>query len=364
MYLLNKQRSDMEQLNYTLTNEDGTPFLREYVYHVGSFHYNWHKEIEILCVLSGRVEVCSGGMLYELEEDDLLLVNANVGHATLSRAVDSTIMLLRVNPSFLKKGCPDFERRSIRLCSDAASRNDSRFVKIRHCMAQMLISHFSDDPLDTFAFNAALNALAWILLSKFQPQLQNAAVYSDRKDEKNIHEMIQFLEERYREKLTLQDMAKRWNYSATYASQMFKEYVGINFYDYLTRIRLRQATRALSESDRKILDIASENGFQDLKSFNTKFREIFGRSPSDYRRSLEKEHIRYDSTFKKIFVALDNQRVMDKLTSYIDPATTDPSAVVSLQRPELTVDTSKRDEELKDIAEQLKKIAIRLSGES
>ena len=36
----------MEQLNYTLTNEDGTPFLREYVYHVGSFHYNWHKEIE------------------------------------------------------------------------------------------------------------------------------------------------------------------------------------------------------------------------------------------------------------------------------------------------------------------------------
>ncbi len=41
----------MQQLSYTLENAEGKTYLREYVYYVGSFHYNWHKEIELICVL-------------------------------------------------------------------------------------------------------------------------------------------------------------------------------------------------------------------------------------------------------------------------------------------------------------------------
>ena len=351
----------MTQLNYAIEDSEGRPILREYVYHVGSFHYNWHREIELLCVLSGQVEVCSGASVYDLEEDDLLLINANVGHATLSRAVDSTILLLRVDPSFFRKGCPDFERRQIHLCSDRHTRGEARFARLRRCMAQLMLSHFSDDPLDSFAFDAALNALAWLLLRDFAPQLPLSAVYSGREDTKNVQEMIQFLEARYREKITLQDMARRWNYSPTYASQLFKEAVGINFYDYLTRIRLRQATRDLTETDRKILDIAADNGFQDLKSFNTKFREIFGRSPSDYRRSLGEDHVRYDATFKKTFVDLDDGTILEKLRAYADPQAPDAPAAPAPERPAAAGPDPKA---LQAMAQELIKIARRLTDPS
>ena len=50
----------MQQLSYTLENAEGKTYLREYVYYVGSFHYNWHKEIELICVLNGQIEVCAG----------------------------------------------------------------------------------------------------------------------------------------------------------------------------------------------------------------------------------------------------------------------------------------------------------------
>ncbi|MBQ8952652.1 MAG: AraC family transcriptional regulator [Clostridia bacterium] len=331
----------MDQLNYTVQREDGKPFLREYVYHVGSFHYNWHREIELLCVLTGRVEVCAEGRVYELEENDLLLINANVGHATLSREVDSTVMLLRIDPSFFKSACPEFERSQIQLHSNKGNRGELRFVTIRRCMALMLLSKFSGDPLSAFAFDSALYTFAWMLLRNFPPQPQMAAAYSDKEDEKNVHEMIRYLEEQYREKITLQDMAKRWNYSSTYASQLFKEYVGINFYDYLTRIRLRQATRDLSETNRKILDIAAENGFQDLKSFNSKFREIFGRSPSDYRKSLAEEHVRYDATFKKAFVTAGDEAVLQKLRAYAAPEwSLVPPSIPDDMMPSLSVPAS------------------------
>ncbi|MBQ9198340.1 MAG: AraC family transcriptional regulator [Clostridia bacterium] len=354
----------MQQLNYTLDYPDGKPLLRQYVYHVASFHYNWHKEIELLCVMRGSVEVCAGTDIFELGEDDLLLINANVGHATLSRSLDSVIMLVRIDPSFFKKAYPDFEHRRIRLYSQQSNRNENRFSALRSCMARMMLAKLSDDGLSAFAYDGALYTLAWRLLRDFQPEEQAAAVFSDKENESNVHGMIQYLEQHYRQRITLQDMARQWNYSTTYASQLFKEYVGINFYDYLTRIRLRQATRDLSETQKKIVDIAAENGFQDLKSFNTKFREMFGRSPSDYRRSLAEEHIRYDATFKKIFITTEDEGVMEKLRAYTEetvPPVGGQETPVSCTRPSAL---DKQAKKLENMAESLKKIAEQIKKQS
>lgn len=353
----------MKQLNYCLENAHGKAYLRQYVYYVGSFHYNWHKEVEILCVLNGQVEVCAGGHVYDLKADDLLLINANVGHATLSRVPDSAIMLLRVSPDFLKKACPDFEHTEIRLCSRADNRAERRFSELRRCMAVMLLSQISNQPLRTFAFDSALYTFAWTLLREFPPRRQNNTLYSDKDDEQHVHEIIQFLEDHYQEKISLQEIAKRWNYSSTYTSQLFKEYVGINFYDYLTRIRLRQATRMLSETEMRVVDIASESGFQDLKSFNTKFRGIFGRSPTDYRKSLFEEHARYDASFKEVFISSDDAFIMEKIRYYAEQnGSVTQKLEVREEKPAVRDGLSR--EKARDIANQLKKIAASLETES
>lgn len=356
----------MQKFSYTLNYPDGKPFLRQYAYHVSSFHYNWHKEIELICVLRGNVEVCAGKGFYELEEDDMLLINANVGHATLSRAVDSVILLIRVDPSFFKKIYPDFEHHRIRLYSKESDASPASFALLRKHMAQMMLAKLSDAPISAFAFDGALYMLAWILLRDFPPMEQEAAVYSDKENENNVHSMIHYLEEHFREKLTLHDMAKQWNYSSTYASQLFKEHVGINFYDYLTRLRLRHAIRDLSNTQNRILDIAAENGFQDLKSFNTKFREIFGRTPSDYRRSLAEEHIRYNENSKMEFSQEDYARILDKLRTYTaengtNAQSSPPVSVIAKPKDSRLMKQAKQ---LERMAENLKKIAGQLSDES
>ena len=49
----------------------------EYIYEIGTFHYNWHKDLEILVILKGSVEVCTENKLFFLEEDDVTLINSN-----------------------------------------------------------------------------------------------------------------------------------------------------------------------------------------------------------------------------------------------------------------------------------------------
>ena len=110
-----------------------------------------------------------------------------------------------------------------------------------------------------------------------------------------MYEIIQFLEEHYQEKISLQEIAKHWNYSSSYTSQLFKEYVGINFYDYLTRIRLRQATRMLSETDMRVLDIASENGFQDLDMHISLYKSMKNKEKSrETDAAGSREEVIYD----------------------------------------------------------------------
>ena len=42
---------------------------------------------------------------------------------------------------------------------------------------------------------------------------------------------------------------------------LVKGHIGLNFYDYLMRIRLREATLELCSTDKTILEVAGDNGF-------------------------------------------------------------------------------------------------------
>ena len=93
--------------------------------------------------------------------------------------------------------------------------------------------------------------------------------------------------------------------------------MGINFYDYLTRIRLREATLELSKSDKIISDIALSNGFSDIKAFNKAFKTAFGKTPTEYRNQLNHDTKQNDSIFKREFVSLDDEYVNNTLMEYV-----------------------------------------------
>lgn len=103
-----------------------------------------------------------------------------------------------------------------------------------------------------------------------------------------IQRARQYITEHQAEEISLGDVAKAVNTSTFYFCKMFKKTTGLNFTDYLARLRVEKAKNLLLNPNARISEIAFHVGFQSLSHFNRVFRRIVGQSPTDYRSKLPK----------------------------------------------------------------------------
>jgi len=91
----------------------------------------------------------------------------------------------------------------------------------------------------------------------------------------------EFIQEHQTENLRLGHVARAVN-----TSTMFKKVTGINFTDYLSRVRIEKSKNLLLNPNLRVSEIAFEVGFQSLTHFNRVFKKILGQSPTEYRAQL------------------------------------------------------------------------------
>jgi AraC-like DNA-binding protein len=96
----------------------------------------------------------------------------------------------------------------------------------------------------------------------------------------------EYIIEHQADDLSLGQVAKAVNTSTFYFCKMFKKVTGINFTDYLSRVRIEKSKNLLLNPNLRISEIAFEVGFQSLTHFNRVFKKILGQSPTQYRSHL------------------------------------------------------------------------------
>ena len=96
----------------------------------------------------------------------------------------------------------------------------------------------------------------------------------------------EYILEHQGEKLSLGQVARAVNMSTFYFCKTFKKVAGINFTDYLSRVRIEKSKNLLLNPNLRVSEIAFEVGFQSLTHFNRVFKKILGQSPTEYRLQL------------------------------------------------------------------------------
>jgi AraC-like DNA-binding protein/ligand-binding sensor protein len=114
------------------------------------------------------------------------------------------------------------------------------------------------------------------------------AVQQDNAEPPVITRAKQYIEEHQTDDLSLGEVAKAVNTSSFYFCKLFKKATGINFTEYVSRVRIEKAKNLLLNPNLRVSEIAYEVGFQSLTHFNRVFRKIVGQSPTDYRDKLPK----------------------------------------------------------------------------
>jgi AraC-like DNA-binding protein len=95
-----------------------------------------------------------------------------------------------------------------------------------------------------------------------------------------------YIQEHQTENIGLEQVAKVVNTNKFHFCKLFKKGTGINFTDYVSRIRIERAKNLLLNPNLRISEIAFEVGFRSLTHFNRVFSKLLAQSPTTYRSHL------------------------------------------------------------------------------
>ena len=101
-----------------------------------------------------------------------------------------------------------------------------------------------------------------------------------------VRQALAFLEEKYADKLTLQDIADHCYVSQWHLSKLLNKHTGKSFYDLLNATRIKAAKQHLANPGLKIGDICELVGYADTGHFSRVFKKIEGISANEYRNQL------------------------------------------------------------------------------
>jgi AraC-like DNA-binding protein/ligand-binding sensor protein len=152
---------------------------------------------------------------------------------------------------------------------------------------QLERAYFRSCVLSPVRYRAMLRLLS--LFAQHLSILSNQLVVRREKDEStNMTRARQFIEDHQAEPLSLGRIARVANISRHYFCKMFKKATGMNFTDYLSRVRVEKSKTLLLNPNSRISEAAFACGFQSMTNFNREFKRIVGRSPTKFREALPK----------------------------------------------------------------------------
>lgn len=116
-----------------------------------------------------------------------------------------------------------------------------------------------------------------------------------------VYDALQYIESNLHRKLRLEELASLYYLSPIHFYHIFRTVTNQTLKSYILERRLSQAAMALKKTDRKIVDIAFQYGFNSHEQFTRNFLEMFHTTPKRYR----KENIRVSLTDKMDIIERD-----------------------------------------------------------
>ena len=129
-----------------------------------------------------------------------------------------------------------------------------------------------------------------ILFCNYSTLISEEEAINSQKYMERLACIADYVDEHYKEPITLQQGAGLLALNPEYFSRFFKKYMGVTFMDYVYAIRLKAAAHEILNTDLTIQTIMENNGFTNPKHFNKIFFEKYGVTASVFRKNRHKDN--------------------------------------------------------------------------
>ncbi len=270
--------------------QENLPF-KMFINSVNYIPFHWHKEIELIFVVQGSIELTVESKRYVLNERDFIVINSMNVHKIDKTDSENVLLTLQIDLELTNHYIPELEK-VIFHCNSQDTEQQEAYDIIRRYLAQLAWE--LNKRVKGYRSNLVgiLYLLIGYLFRSFPHELKDEKmILSNNHDMERLSQIIQYIDKNYMRKLSLNEMAEREHLSFYYFSHFFKDKMGVPFKKYLTLIRLDKAASQLLKTDKSVLDISYDCGFANNKAFNKSFKDKFGMTLTKYRQ----QHMEHQS---------------------------------------------------------------------
>lgn len=253
------------------------------------FFWHQHPEYEIIFIKKGSGSIRVGDFQGRYEEGQLLFLGPNLPHTGLGYGVigEHEEIIIQVREDFLGStfwNAPEMGQihRLFERSKRGVVFNGSKKEKIGQLLNQMI----EEQPFQRLLI---LLEILQKMAEIDEYELMNASstlVDLTHLDEQRMLAIYKFVEEKYKQVISIQEVAEVAHLTVPSFCRYFKKKTRQTFIDFLNEYRVNQVCKGLQTS-KGITEICFDSGFNNVSHFNKTFKKVTGKSPKAYRNELK-----------------------------------------------------------------------------
>ncbi len=257
-----------------------------------SFMAHWHKEIELIYVRRGTLEINITNRRFTAGEGDFIFLDSGEIHNSTSANIDNSVDFILFDSGILSSAYHTSGFLSPLMTKEMLQQYGIE-EKCRQLINTVIYELNRRDAYYQEIIKASIQEF-WYLLKRKLPR-DNQSQLAKNKHLSRLSEfqqLLSYIEAHYQEPLTLKEAADRIHFSESHFSKAFKSLMGMPYVSYVNLVRIENAIILLQKSQ-TITDAAMNCGFNNIRTFNRVFKQITGRTPSEFLNLEDADSYRF-----------------------------------------------------------------------
>lgn len=262
-----------------------------------SYPLHCHEELEVVYVDCGHCRYTVSGQDIDLKFGDILVMMpwalhsfriAEEGQYFLASTYLISLQMVGTNAVDICSSryfAPMLSGRCSDYCLITMDNPCHSFF--RQIIEQMFNAYMDRSPYFELKLKSLVSDLLFGLLHHHCIQLYEKPL--EGHDVKTVRRVVDYIAEHYGENITLAKLADVISMSETGLSRLFRNITGMSCIDYVIEYRMSKAMSMVRFTDKPIIEIAYDVGFNNISYFNRTFKKHFNQTPSHCRKESTAE---------------------------------------------------------------------------
>ena len=228
-------------------------------------------------VMSGSGTLTYDGKTYPLEERSCVFINCKNSYSHTTD--ENNLWTLRWTHFFGPTLSSIYDKYCERGGRPVFTLSDQELEEVSKVWTNIMTVAKSSDYLRDMRINEALGSLLTLIMEQsWHPEDRTAAP-----KRASVVDVKNFIDEHYSEKISLDELSKKFFIDKYYLTKTFRSQFGLNISTYIQNIRITKAKQLLRFSDKTVEEIGYEVGIGNPAYFSRVFKEVEGVGPKMYR---------------------------------------------------------------------------------